>query len=257
MSRGVGRLDGRRAIVTGAAGGQGQAVARQFLEEGAHVVVSDAAREELGSLHEALDAGHADSVFAIPADLREESEVESLVESAVDALGGLDVVYNNAAVRLAGRDTSVDKLSLEVWEQTLAVNLTGTYLVCKHTIPHLLSSADGVVINVSSTAGIGGDAEAHAYGASKGGLISLTLSIAQRFGPEGLRAVALCPGLVDTRMLRDALAGEAGTQELVETTALRRIGTPEEVASYAAFLASEEARFVTGCVVRADGGLVK
>ncbi|MFQ5427075.1 MAG: SDR family NAD(P)-dependent oxidoreductase [Gaiellales bacterium] len=255
---GGGRLAGRRAIVTGAAGGQGEAVARRLVREGAHVVITDQAHDALEELQGSLVATRADTeVLAVPADVSDEPQVRGLVEAAVEALGGLDIVYNSAAVRLGGRDTTVDRLDREVWDRTLAVNLTGTYLVCKHTIPHLLRSSGGVIVNVSSTAGIGGDAEAHAYGASKGGLISLTLGIAQRFGPEGLRAIVLCPGLVDTPMLQDALAGEALTQELVGTTALRRIGTPDEIAAYAAFLVSEEARFVTGCVVRVDGGLVK
>jgi NAD(P)-dependent dehydrogenase (short-subunit alcohol dehydrogenase family) len=253
-----GRLAGRSAIVTGAAGGQGVAVARRFLVEGARVLLTDSARERLERLHEELGGAFGDSsVTSIAADVSDERDVEQMVGAAVEAFGGIDIVHNNAGVRFAGRDSAVDRLERDVWERTIAVNLTGAYLVCKHAIPHLLGSPAGVIVNVSSTAGIGGDPEAHAYGASKGGLISLTLGIAQRYGPHGLRAVVLCPGLVDTPMLHEALAGEEITQKLVETTALRRIATPEEVASYAAFLASDDARFVTSCVVRCDGGLVK
>lgn len=252
------RLAGRRAIVTGAAGGTGRAVAARFLREGASVLVTDTAQSALDQLRESLARAHPGAeVVAVHADVSDEDEVVGLVAAAVEALGGIDIVFNNAAVRYADQDTSVDRLERDVWDRTLAVNLTGPYLVCKHAVPQLLRSPGGVIVNVSSTAGIAGDPEAHAYGASKGGLISLTLGIAQRFGPDGLRAVVLCPGLVDTPMLQEALAGEELTKKLVETTALRRVATPDEVASYAAFLVSDEARFVTSCVVRVDGGLVK
>jgi NAD(P)-dependent dehydrogenase (short-subunit alcohol dehydrogenase family) len=252
------RLSGRRAIVTGAVGGTGRVVADRFLREGASVLVTDTAAASLDELHDSLVAEHPGAeVIIARADVSDEDDVRGMVASAVDAFGGLDIVVNNAAVRFADKDTTVDGLDRDVWDRTLAVNLTGPYLVCKHAIPHLLRSPAGVIVNVSSTAGIAGDPEAHAYGASKGGVISLTLGIAQRFGPDGLRAVVLCPGLVDTPMLQAALEGEELTQKLVETTALRRIATPEEVASYAAFLVSDDARFVTSCVVRVDGGLVK
>jgi 3-oxoacyl-[acyl-carrier protein] reductase len=114
-----------------------------------------------------------------------------------------------------------------------------------------------VILNVSSTAGLGGDSEAHAYGASKGALIALTKGIAQRFGREGLRANVICPGLIETPMLDAALEGEELTRRLLAQVALRRIGRPEEVAAYAAFLASEEASYVTSSVIEIHGGLVK
>jgi NAD(P)-dependent dehydrogenase (short-subunit alcohol dehydrogenase family) len=250
------RLLGRRVLVTGAAGGMGAAVARRFAAEGARVAVTDQAAGPLARLRGELRELAPDAV-ACPVDVRDEQEVAAAVRAVVAAFGGLDVLYNNAGIRLAGRDGPVDRLERWVWDETFAVNVTGAFLFCKHALPHLLSSPSPVILNVSSTAGLGGDAEAHAYGASKGALVALTKGIAQRFGREGLRAVVICPGLIDTPMLDAALEDETLTRALVEQTALGRIGRPEEVAACAAFLASDEASYVTSSVVEIHGGLVK
>lgn len=252
----VGRLAGKRIVVTGACGGQGQAVAERFAQEGARLGVTDIDPIGLAELEQRLVAAGCE-VLAVPADLRQESEVAQVIAAVVNRFGGLDALYNNAGVRWADRDGPVDALNRDVWDDTFAVNVTGTFLFCKHAMPHLLAAGNGVVINVSSTAGTGGDPDAHAYGASKGALIALTKSIAQRWGPEGLRAVVICPGLIDTPMLDAALAGGEMTRALLSATALERIGTSAEVAGVAAFLASDDASYVTSCVIEVHGGLQK
>jgi NAD(P)-dependent dehydrogenase (short-subunit alcohol dehydrogenase family) len=234
----------------------GRAVTHRFAAEGARVAVTDVDADQLERLAGELREVGADAL-CYAADVADEEQVAAVVEATAEAFGGLDVLYNNAGVRLVGRDGPVDGLDLNVWDETFAVNVTGAFLFCKHALPHLLRSPAGVILNVSSTAGVGGDSEAHAYGASKGALIALTKGIAQRFGRDGLRANVICPGLIETPMLDAAFAGEARTQALLAQVALGRVGQPEEVAAYAAFLASEDASYVTSSVIEIHGGLVK
>jgi NAD(P)-dependent dehydrogenase (short-subunit alcohol dehydrogenase family) len=250
------RLEARRIIITGAVGGQGMAVAERFAAEGARLVLTDLDGGALEALRLRLEGAGAEAI-SIAADVRDEDAVAGVVAAAAEAFGGLDVLYNNAAMRLVGRDGTVDAIDRAAWDDTFAVNVTGTFLFCKHALFHLLRSSAPVILNVSSTAGTGGDSEAHAYGASKGALIALTKGIAQRWGADGLRAVVICPGLVETPMLEAALAGEAMTRALLDSVALRRVARPDEIATCAAFLASDEASYITGCVFEVSGGLAK
>jgi NAD(P)-dependent dehydrogenase (short-subunit alcohol dehydrogenase family) len=249
------RLAGRRILVTGAAGGQGRAVAGRLLDEGALVALSDVAADKLDQA--AGDLGDAARVTVCPADVRDEAAVRHAVELAVTSFGGLDGLYNNAGVYLEGRDAPVDRLELEVWESVMAINTTGTFLFCKYAVPALLAADAGVVVNVASTAGHAGDAQCHAYAASKGALIALTLSIARRWGSDGLRAVTLCPGFIETPMVDFAARDPDVAAAIRSATALGRFGRPEEIAAAAAFLLSDDASFLTACTVDVHGGLVK
>jgi NAD(P)-dependent dehydrogenase (short-subunit alcohol dehydrogenase family) len=250
------RLLGRRALVTGAAGGQGSAVARQFAAEGAVLALTDLPGERLSALELELRCDGANAK-AIAADVRSEQEVQAVVAGAVDFLGGLDVLYNNAGVYWAEKDATVDLLDRAIWDEILAINATSAFLFSKHALPHLLESRDGVLLNVASVAGYAGDAECHAYAASKGALIALTKSIAQRFGSSGLRANVICPGFIATPMVASLLEEEEISQWVERATALGRVGQPEEVAAVAAFLASSASSFVTASVITVHGGLVK
>ena len=155
------------------------------------------------------------------------------------------------------RDGPADSLELSVWEAVLRINTTGAFLCCKHALPHLLRTQRGVIVNVSSTAGHAGDPQAHAYAASKGALLAFTRSLAQRYGPLGLRAVSLCPGFVATGMVDFALENESIASAVRAATALQRFGGPDEIAAVAAFLLSDDASFVTSCALDVHGGLVK
>ena len=251
------RLDGKRILVTGAAGGQGSAVARRLAAEGATIALSDLDGARLEAL--ASELGTSTRVIICPADVTSEVAVEAACAAAATGLGGvpgIDALYNNAGVYLEELDQPADLLPLYVWERTLAVNATGAYLFCKHALP-AIRAARGTIVNVSSTAGHAGDPHCHAYAASKGALIALTLSIAQRYGPEGVRAIALCPGFIETRMVEFASNDPAIAEAIRSGTALRRFGTPDEIAHVAAFLLSDEASFVTSTVIDAHGGLIK
>jgi NAD(P)-dependent dehydrogenase (short-subunit alcohol dehydrogenase family) len=194
---------------------------------------------------------------AVPlvADVRDESQVRAAVEDAADELGGIDVLYNNAGVLLRD-DAPVHALERETWDEVLLTNTTSVYLFCRYAVPHLLRAESSVILNVASVAATAGDVTCHAYSASKSALIGLTASIAQRYGPDGLRAVLLCPGFVITPMIEALTDDLEASAQVVMHTALRRLGEPEELASVAAFLASTDASFVTSTIVSVHGGLV-
>jgi NAD(P)-dependent dehydrogenase (short-subunit alcohol dehydrogenase family) len=251
------RLTGRRCLITGAAGGQGRAVSRRFAAEGARVAVTDLAGEQVSALADELRDTGADAI-GVAADVRDEAQVAAAVAAAAEAFGGLDVLYNNAGVLRPEEDAPVERLERAVWDDVLAVNTTSVFLFCKHAVPHLLDAAPGsVILNVGSVASYAGDTEFHAYAASKGALIALTASLAQRYGHQGLRANLICPGFVETPMVSRWLGDDAAMAAITASTALRRFGQPEEIAAYAVFLASEEASFVTSSLVTVHGGLVK
>ena len=252
----TGQLESRRVLITGAAGGQGAAVARRFATEGASLALSDLASAALEALVTEIKSTGA-TATAVPADIRVEEQVAEAVRNARHFLGGLDVLYNNAGVYWPNRDAPVDRLDRDVFDEVLAINATGTFLFAKHAIPHLLESEAGVLLNVASVAAYAGDAQCHAYAASKGALIALTRSIAQHYGPRGLRANVISPGFIATPMVDWLLDDTAATQRVADATALRRVGLPEEVAAVATFLASTAASFVTSTEIDVHGGLVK
>ena len=252
-----GRLEGRRCLVTGAVGGQGAAVSRRFAAEGAALAVTDLDADRVEALVEELRDSGATAV-GVAADVRDETQVAAVVTAAVDAFGGLDVLYNNAGVLLIEADGPSEDLERRAWDQVLAINATGVFLFCKHAIGALLAAAPGsVILNVGSAASYRGDPHFHAYAASKGALLAYTASLAQNYGPRGLRANLICPGFVETPMVATFLEDPDLVAQVAGMTALRRMGNPDEIAAYAAFLASEEASYVTDSVVTVHGGLVK
>lgn len=251
------RLEGRRCLVTGAAGGQGAAVSRRFAAEGAAVAVTDLDAGSVENLAAELRSEGATAV-ALAADVRHEAQVAAVVRAAVDTMGGLDVLYNNAGVLLTDADRPSEELERSTWDEVLAINATGVFLFCKHALGALLEAAPGsVILNVGSAASYRGDPHFHAYAASKGALLAYTASLAQNYGPRGLRANLICPGFVETPMVSTFLEDPELVAAVAGTTALRRMGLPTEIAAYAAFLASAEASYVTDSIVTIHGGLVK
>jgi NAD(P)-dependent dehydrogenase (short-subunit alcohol dehydrogenase family) len=251
MASASGRIQGKRAIITGAGSGMGRAAARRFHAEGARVALIDLDAPALDVLVAELEGG--DDVLALPADVRDESAIEAAVGSAVEAFGGLDIVVGNAGVQLAGQDDRADRLSLEVWKRTVDINLTGMFLICKHGIRALLANGGGTVVCTASPTGLYGCAAGYdAYSASKAGVYGLIRVMAADYAPS-IRINGVIPGYSDTAMT--SWVTPADKEALLRTIPMGRAGTAEEVASVMLFLASDEASYVTGAVWAADGGM--
>ena len=249
----AGLLEGKRAIVTGAGSGIGRASALVCAREGAAIGVLDL--NEPAALQTAADIVDAGGeALALPADLTSESEVERAVATAADAWNGLDIVIGCAGVQLAGQDDRADRLSLEVWQRTLDVNLTGMFLISKHGTRRLLRGGGGSIVLVCSPTGLFGCAPGYdAYSASKAGVYGLVRVMAADYGASGIRVNGVVPGYTRTPMTAWVTAEEH--DELLTTIPLRRRGEPEDVAEVIAFPASDRTRYTTGGVWAADGGM--
>lgn len=252
----MGRLDGKVAIVTGAASGIGAATASILAREGAHVVLADLAGA--GALAQAeqitAEGGRA---TAIQFDLGDADSIAALVKEAVAIYGGLDVIHNNAAAThiAATIDGPIAELEPSVWDDTFRINVRGTALMIKAAVPHLLERGGGSIINMSSQAGAAGDLAVTAYGASKAAINAITLYSATQLGKHGIRVNAIAPGLIVTpASAKSGHATGAFGDIMLANHLTPRLGTPEDIAYMVVYLASDEAAFVTGQVLGVDGG---
>jgi 3-oxoacyl-[acyl-carrier protein] reductase len=249
-----GLLDMKVALITGAASGQGRAAALLFGAQGARVVIADVNDEGSAETVRMLEENDAEGV-AIHADVSVRSDVDAMVAAAVDRYGRLDVLYNNAAVQMSGR--LVDCTDAD-WDLTIATNLSAIFWACRTALPHLLEGDGGSIINTASTLGLIGSEGYAAYGAAKAGLVLLTKQIAVEYGP-GVRANVIAPGSIDTPRFRKVLEKTPGAEQFVaglkRTIPVQRLGTAEDVAAIALFLASDMSAYVSGAVLPADGGL--
>jgi NAD(P)-dependent dehydrogenase (short-subunit alcohol dehydrogenase family) len=246
-------LTHKTAIVTGASSGIGYATAKLFAREGANVVVTARRSEDLNRLVVEIE-GAGGRAIAIAGDIRDEALARSLVETAVDRFGALDIAFNNAGTN--GEMGSTLSVSLAGWEETLATNLTAAFLGSKYQIPAMLERGSGSVIFTSSfvgyTAGMPGVA---AYAASKAGLIGLTQALAVEFGPKGIRVNALLPGGTDTPLAEAWVETPEALAFVEGLHALKRRARPDEIARSALYLASDASSFTTGTALLADGGV--
>jgi len=247
-------LEGKVAVVTGGAGGIGAASVAALAEGGARVVLADVHASVVDSAVDQLTERGLNVVGAV-VDVRSEDSVRRLVDFAVDTFGGIDIVDNNAALTSAIKsDLDVVRMPVELWDEVMSVNLRGPMLLCKHAVPVMIERGGGSIINIASGQGLSGDRTMVAYGSSKGGLIALTRFVASAYGEYGIRCNALAPGLVRTPALDIGMPGPV--QEMHRRNNLvPRLGTPEDVAAFVAFLASPASEFVTGQVISIDGGL--
>ena len=252
-----GQMEGRVALITGAGSGIGRAAAQRFAAEGCAVAVVDmvaaAAAETAGKI--VAEGGRA---ISCPADVTVDAEVRAAVDHAVQAFGGLDVVYNNAGVNSSG---SVADATEEDWDRCFAVNAKGTFLCSRAAVEYLAASGSGAIVNQGSVAALVGIPSFAAYCAAKGAVVALTRSMAIDLAPRGIRVNAICPGTVFTPLMEPMLRArgdgdmEVGLARTVVKYPIGRLGTPEEIASAALFLASDQASFLTGSILAADGGM--
>ena len=250
------RLDGKIAVVTGAAGVIGRATTELLAERGARIVAVDRKREDLEDAIKGLPASA--EPLAVTADVSDEDEVADYVRAAVDRFGTIDVFYNNAGVE--GEVRPITQYPLDTFRRVLDVNVVGVFLGMKHVLSVMLKQNKGSIINTASIAGLIGSPQIAVYSASKHAVIGLTRSAAWECTGTGVRVNCVCPGLIDSRMLSAIFQGRSGgnapppIEKMVERIPARRLGLASEVASIVAFLASDEASYVSGSAYTVDGG---
>jgi NAD(P)-dependent dehydrogenase (short-subunit alcohol dehydrogenase family) len=250
------RLDGKVAVVTGAAGVIGTATIRLLAERGAKIVAVDRREQDLKAAVGELPASA--QALVVAADVTQEDEVADYVRAATDRFGTIDVFYNNAGVE--GEVKPITEYSLEAFRRVLDVNVVGVFLGLKHVLPVMLKQNKGSIINTASIAGLLGSPHIAVYSASKHAVVGLTKSVAWECTGTGVRINCVCPGLIDSRMLSAIFQGRFGgnapppMDKIVERIPARRLGQASEVASIVAFLASDEASYVSGSAYTVDGG---
>jgi NAD(P)-dependent dehydrogenase (short-subunit alcohol dehydrogenase family) len=249
------RLQGMRAIVTGAGSGIGRASAKLFAAEGAAVMAVDKTPPAVEETAAEIKAAGG-KVVAVAADAGAEADVQGFIQKAVKELGGIDVFFANAGV--SGGLVPLFEQSVEMWREILRVNLIGPFLAIRHGAPIMVKQGKGSIICTASVAGLRASAGGHPYSASKAGVISLVQTAANSLSGTGVRVNAICPGLIETGMTRPLFerAREHGTEAKIgQLNPLQRHGEPTEIAAAALFLASDDASYVNGQAIAVDGGL--
>jgi 3-oxoacyl-[acyl-carrier protein] reductase len=244
-------LQGRVAIVTGSSRGIGKAIALCLADEGCKVVINfRSSIEAARAASSEIESRHPESSWMIQADVTRESEIAAMVEGTIHRFGRIDILVNNAGIAQGSRFMDITP---EDWRLMLETNLTSAFLCCRAVLPHMLQRKWGRIINIASTSGLtGGTSGAH-YAAAKGGIITLTKSLSSEFAPFGITVNSIVPSKIETDMLWSSL-DEKGKADLLKKIPVRRFGTPEEIGSLAAFIASDRAGYITGEMIVASGG---
>jgi NAD(P)-dependent dehydrogenase (short-subunit alcohol dehydrogenase family) len=248
------QLEGKVAIITGAATGIGRATAVLFAREGASVVVADINEDEAQRTVADIEDEGGSARF-VQTDVSEEEDVRTLMERAAEEMGGIDVIVNNAGAQRSGAVTEFEESE---WDLLMRVNPRSCFLGAKYSVPYLRERGGGSIVNVSSLAGLKGGPGMTAYSASKGAIIAFTRALAGELAPDNIRANSICPGWIDTPFNEPAIefmGGRAQQEEMVQQTVpLKRQGTPEEIAPGILYLASDASSYVTGQELVIDGG---
>jgi len=250
------KLKGRVSIITGGNSGIGRATALLFAREGSRVVIAGRNPSRGREVVAAIRKEHGEATF-VRTDVSKSPDVRKLIETTVKRFGKVDVLFNNAALSPVG---TVLEPSEEEWADVIGTNLTGTFLCTRYVLPHMIKRKRGVIINTGSINSLMAMKKEAAYDASKGGVLMLTRAVAMDVAEFNIRVNCICPGAIETPMLRDILGQapdpEAAEADLIKKHPLGRIGSPEEVANMALFLASDESSFVTGAALPVDGGML-
>jgi NAD(P)-dependent dehydrogenase (short-subunit alcohol dehydrogenase family) len=254
-------LDGRVAIITGAGRGQGLAAAHLFVKEGSRVVINDLEQDVVDAAVEEINKAGGQAIGA-RGDISNGEEVRAVLAKTKEAYGKLDVLYNNAGIGFSAKERmgiAMDDIlncTEDDWRRIIDINLTGIFLFCKYGIPDMIVNGGGVIINTASIGALRGGPSAHAYGASKAGVVQLTRSIAATYGHKGIRANCICPGVIDTEMIQSHMLNAQGARDAIsERTPIGRIGTADDIAQLALYLASDVSSFMTGQAIAIDGGM--
>ena len=252
-------FSGKVVVVTGGALGIGRAGALAFARAGASVAVADINQAAGVSTVGDIEAGGGRGLF-VHTDMGSTAECKALVDSAVEAFGGLDIVFNNVGIQPPESYVDAVELEEELWDRIIAVNLKSRFLMAKFAVPHMRARGGGVIINTASVQGLQSMPGVSAYAASKGGDLSLTRQLAIDFARDNIRVLAVCPGTIDTPLVRAATSQAGRDIDLAlldygEAHPLGRVGQPEEVAEVVLFLASDKASFMTGESISVDGGI--
>jgi NAD(P)-dependent dehydrogenase (short-subunit alcohol dehydrogenase family) len=246
------RLEGKVAIVTGGSAGIGEAVAKRFAEEGAAVVITGRRQSELDRVISGIRHNKGKGL-AVAGSVTDEAHIQEVTQRALDSLGRIDILVNNAGVGDFGK--RIHETDDASWQMMLDVNLTGVFRMTRAVVSQMLKQGKGAIVNVSSVASLVGIPGAPAYAASKGGLDAFTRALAIDYARDGIRCNVVNPGLIDTPMAAPLMSNPDLLQPILSHYALRRPGTPEEVANMVLFLASDEAGWVTGGTFTIDGGM--
>lgn len=242
------RFQDKVVIVTGAGSGIGEAVAKRFLDDGAKVAVCG---RHTDKLTDAFKTYNDTQLLIIEADVADEADVDALVAKTVKTFGQLDVLVNNAGIHAEG---DVSQTDYKTWRDILAVDLDGVFLCSKAAMPHLIKTK-GCIINTSSVSGLGGDSKMLAYNAAKGGVSNLTRAMAIDHGRDGVRINAICPSLTVTGLTEDMMDDKKLVDSFLQRMPLGRVAQPDDIAGAYLFLASDDARFITGVNLPVDGGV--
>jgi NAD(P)-dependent dehydrogenase (short-subunit alcohol dehydrogenase family) len=247
------RLAGKVILVTGAASGMGRVATRMFAEQGAKVIAADINESALDEV--IAEVGDRDTVLPVVGNVAVDADVRRMIDEGINRFGALNVLYNNAGI-MPDEDTSVVETSEETWERVLDVNLKSIFLVCKHGIPKLIEAGGGSVINIASFVVLMGcTVPQDAYTASKGGVLSLTRSLAVQNGPHGVRVNALCPGPILTPLMETLFSSDEEKNKRLNRIPLGRFGRAEDIVHAGIFLASDESSWMTGSQFVVDGGI--